>query len=188
MVGKMKKLIYKLINKMKVFYNNLWADTEKSMLESCGENVEISKNSDLSPLENISVGNNVYMGPNTRIMTLLAKVKIGNDVMFGPGVTMITGNHRTDVIGRTMKSITNDEKLEENDQDIVVEDDVWIGANATILKGVTIGKGSVIAAGSLVTKSTPPYSISGGVPAKVLKMRFAPEEIVEHEKLLKGEK
>ena len=57
-------------------------------------------------------------------------------------------------------------------------------ANVTILKGVTIGRGSVVAAGAVVTKSCPPYSIIGGVPAKVLKMRFTPAEIEKHERIL----
>ena len=77
------------------------------------------------------------------------------------------------------------EKLPENDAPVVIEDDVRIGANVTILKGVTIGRGSVVAAGAVVTKSCPPYSIIGGVPAKVLKMRFSTEEIKIHERLLK---
>lgn len=58
----------------------------------------------------------------------------------------------------------------------------------TILKGVTIGRGSVVAAGAVVTKSCPPYSIIGGVPAKVIKQRFSPEEIVKHESILYGTK
>ena len=56
--------------------------------------------------------------------------------------------------------------------------------NSTILKGVTIGRGCIVAAGAVVNKSTPPYSIVGGVPAKVLKMRFTEEEIIEHERIL----
>ena len=56
--------------------------------------------------------------------------------------------------------------------DIVVEDDVWIGENSLILSGVTIGRGSIVAAGSVVTKSIPPYTIWGGVPARFIKNRF----------------
>ena len=67
------------------------------------------------------------------------------------------------------------------DQPVVIEDDVWVGANVTILKGVTIGHGSVVAAGAVVTKSCPPYSIIGGVPAKLIKMRFTDDDIKEHE-------
>jgi acetyltransferase-like isoleucine patch superfamily enzyme len=52
---------------------------------------------------------------------------------------------------------------------IIIEDEVWIGCNVTILKGVTIGKGSVVAAGAVVTKSCPPHSLLAGVPARVIK-------------------
>ena len=115
-------------------------------------------------------------------------LNIGNYVMFGPGVTIVSGNHRTDVLGKYMCTITDADKRAEDDQNVTIEDDVWIGANAIILKGVTIGKGSVIAAGSVVTKSFPPYSIIGGVPAKLLKPRFTEEEIKQHENLLNGHK
>lgn len=54
---------------------------------------------------------------------------------------------------------------------IVIEDDVWIGHGATILKGIRIGKGAIIAAGAVVTKDVPPYAIVGGVPAKLIRMR-----------------
>lgn len=75
----------------------------------------------------------------------------------------------------------SNDKLPENDAAVVIEDDVWTGVNVTILKDVTIGRGSVVSA---VTKSCPPYSIIGGVPAKVLKMRYTQDEIIEHEKTL----
>lgn len=58
-----------------------------------------------------------------------------------------------------------------------IGNDVWLGANATILSGVTVGDGAVVAAGAVVTESVPPYAIVGGVPARVIKYRFAPEII-----------
>lgn len=72
----------------------------------------------------------------------------------------------------------------DNDQDVIIEGDNWIGMNTTILKGVTIGRGCIVAAGAIVTKSTPPYSIVAGVPAKVIKMRFSEEDIIRHESAL----
>ena len=60
---------------------------------------------------------------------------------------------------------------------IVIGNDVWLGRNSLILSGVTIGDGAVVAAGAVVTSDIPPYAIAGGVPAKVLRYRFSPEQI-----------
>ena len=107
-------------------------------------------------------------------------------MIFAPKVSIRGGDHRIDIIGRYIDTITDEEKLPENDQDICIEGDNWIGMNVTILKGVTIGRGSVIGAGSVVTKSLPPYSVCAGVPCKVIKRRFTIEQIIEHEKKLYG--
>jgi acetyltransferase-like isoleucine patch superfamily enzyme len=61
--------------------------------------------------------------------------------------------------------------------DIIIENDVWIGAKATIMSGVKISNGSIVASGSVVTKDVPPYSIVAGNPAKVVKMRFTYQQI-----------
>lgn len=108
--------------------------------------------------------------------------------MFGPHVSIRGGDHRTDIVGRFVDEIKDCDKIPENDQDVIFEGDNWIGMNVTILKGVTIGRGSIVAAGAVVTNSTPPYSIVGGVPAKVLKMRFSDVEIQKHETLLYNKK
>ena len=104
--------------------------------------------------------------------------------MFGPKVTVITGGHRTDIVGRYMSSVTDSEKRPEDDRDIVFEGDNWIGANVTVLRGVKIGKGAVVAAGAVVTKDVPAYSIVGGVPAKVIKNRFSEEDLKRHLEML----
>ena len=66
----------------------------------------------------------------------------------------------------------------------MIEDDVWIGANVTILKGVHVGRGAIIAAGVLVTRDVAPYSVVGGVPAKCINMKFTPDVSKEHERIL----
>lgn len=158
----------KLANKM---WKVLFAPGIRRSFGSCGERVAFAKSCSISGIRNLHVGNNVSLASAT-ILCTRAKLIIGDDVMFGPHVTVVTGDHRIDIPDRPMISVRDDEKLPENDQDVVIENDVWGGANATILKGVTIGTGSVISAGAVVTKDVPPYSIVGGVPAKVIKMRF----------------
>lgn len=103
--------------------------------------------------ETISVGHDVYIAPGACLIASKSSITIGNKVMFGPNVTIIGGDHNIYVIGRFMFDIK--EKLPENDLPVNIEDDVWIGAGATIIKGVTIGRGSIVAAGALVTKNTP---------------------------------
>ena len=126
----------------------------------------------------ISVGNDVYIGHGAQFSSIKS-ITIGNKVIFGPNVTIIGGDHNTSQIGRFMYDVQ--EKLPEDDLPVAIEDDVWIGTGAIILKGVTIGRGSIVAAGAIVTKNVSPYSIVGGVPAKVLRMRFDIETIICHE-------
>ena len=152
-----------------------------SEFASHGQNVSIEGRCDITA-GNIYCGDHVYIGPNARFLSSDAKIYIGNHVMFGPNVMMATGDHRVDVIGCFMSEVK--EKLPENDADIVIEDDCWVGMGAVILKGVTIGRGSVIGAGTIVTKDIPPYSIVYSKSQLVIKERFTKEQIMEHEKTL----
>lgn len=99
------------------------------------------------------------------------------------GLKVSTGNHAR-IVGRLYRNITEDDKPKDLDKDVIVESDVWIGMNVTLLAGVTVGRGTTIAAGAVVTKSTPPYSIVGGVPAKLIKFYWTIEQILEHEAAL----
>ena len=142
---------------------------KKCMLNEHGKNVHIGHNV-RGNLENVICGNNVSLGGENLFLSSDAKVRIGDNVMFGLRVTVITGDHRIDVAGKPMIQVT--EKLPENDQDVVFEGDNWIGANVTVLKGVTVGEGAVIAAGSVVTRNVEKYSVWGGIPARKLRDRF----------------
>ena len=154
-------------------------------MAQCGANVNFSPLDSVFTYETIYAGNNVNIGYHADFVATRSKIIIGDHVIFGPHVSIRGGDHRTDIIGVYVDEVKDHMKLPENDADVVFEGDNWIGMNSTILKGVVIGKGCIVAAGAVVNKSTPPYSIVGGVPAKVLKMRFTPDEILEHERILK---
>ena len=166
-------------------WDMMWAPVWKRAMRHCGRGVYLRPmSSDIKGVRNLSVGDGTSIPKGATLYCTDAPLTIGRQVIFGPRPTIITGDHRTDLIGKYIIDVTTEEKLPENVQPVVIEDDVRCGANVTILKGVTIGRGSIVAAGAVVTQSFPPYSVVGGVPAKLLKMRFTPEEIVEHEKML----
>ena len=134
----------------------------------------------------ITLGDDVTIGTNSCFLSTGAQLKIGNKVLFGPHVYIITGDHQVNQLGEYITDVRK--KTEKCDADVIIEDDVWIGAGTIILKGVTIGRGSVIGAGSVVTKSTQPYSINAGNPCRFIKMRFTDREIAEHEKRLEAKR
>lgn len=108
-----------------------------------------------------------------------AKLKIGRFCSIADNVTiMLGGNHRTDWISTypfnaLIPEVYGDIKGHPStDGDIVIGNDVWIARDAKIMSGITIGDGAVIAANAVVTHSVPPYTVVGGVPARVLKTRF----------------
>lgn len=159
------------------------ANYQLSQFAEHGDKVSVGVDCDFIP-SHIHCGHHVHIGPHASFMASIAHIRIGNYVTFGPSVTIRGGNHRTDVIGKHIYEVKENEKLPENDEDVVIEDGVWVGCNAIILKGVTIGRGAVVAAGAVVTKDVPPYAIAGGNPAKVIKYRFTEEQIKEHERML----
>lgn len=176
------KVFYYLTLVAKGVVNRFFSFFYKQLMISCGKNVRFSSLTSDFTYRNLSIGNDVFIGPGARFVATESKIHIGNKVLFGPGVTMIGGDHRTGDVGQFMYDIKI--KQPGDDQDIFIDDDVWIAANATILKGVRIGRGAVVAAGSLVVRDVPPYAIAGGVTAKVLKYRFTIEEILAHEEKL----
>ena len=125
---------------------------------------------DYSVIESFACINNavgdVMIGDHTRIglhNTIIGPVIIGSHVNLAQGITITALNHNFE---------DSEKRIDEqgvSTSAVVIEDDIWIGANAVILPGVTIGHHSVVAAGAVVTKDVPPHSLVAGVPAKVIK-------------------
>lgn len=125
---------------------------------------------DYSVIESFACINNavgdVIIGDHTRIglhNTIIGPVTIGCHVNLAQGITVTALNHNFE---------DSDKRIDEqgvSTTPVTIEDDIWIGANAVILPGVTIGNHSVVAAGAVVTKNVPPHSLVAGVPAKIIK-------------------
>lgn len=180
-------MVYNLLCKLKkAAYKIIVEPDIKHSLGECGKNTHIENGSNFYPLSNIYIGSNASIGPYGLFWTSRARIIVHDYVLIGPRVTIITGDHRKDVIGKHIIEISDAEKNAEDDQDVVIEEGAWIGANVTILKGVTIGEDSIVAAGSVVTKDVAPYSIVGGNPAKELRKRFSKEELELHIEKIKA--
>ena len=125
---------------------------------------------DYSVIESYACINNavgdVMIGDHTRIglhNTIIGPVTIGSHVNLAQGITVTALNHNFE----NSKKRIDEQGV--STSAVVIEDDIWIGANAVVLPGVTIGHHSVVAAGAVVTKDVPPHSLVAGVPAKVIK-------------------
>ena len=167
------KIIYRCISTIRKGLNKYFiSPIYCKNLGKCGGGVRIGSGCHFDGIENIYISNNVSIGRGCTFMTTRAKIIIADHVMFGPNVSVITGNHRIDKQGVLMFDVKDNDKLPENDQDVIFEGDNWIGANCIILKGCTIGRGAVVAAGAVVTTDVRPYCVYGGVPASFIKERF----------------
>lgn len=126
-----------------------------------GRNVNIERGADFDSC--LVIGDNSSLGIDAEVH---GPVTIGRDVMMAPECVILTQNHRHDRTDIPMIQQGNEEP-----RPVTIGDDVWIGRRVIVLPGVTIGGGSIISAGAVVTKDVEPYTIVGGVPAKIIKRR-----------------
>lgn len=144
-----------------------------------GGNLIFSPMSSSFSYNKIILGYDVFIGPKAWFRASHSYIKIGDGVMFGPGVSILSGNHRFDTVGESLRFLKKGSNWK--DKDIVIENEVWIGANVIILDGVTIGRGAIIGAGAVVTKSIPEYTVAAGNPCIPIRKRFTSEQVKEHE-------
>jgi galactoside O-acetyltransferase len=184
------KLLAKLLRKaLSVFRTicdrsySLWYAVQ---LKDCGKGFRISTNSVILAPQNIVIGenfasmDNLYMygnggeiivgdnvsaNTNVQIGASGGRIIIGNNVLIAPNVVIRAADH-----GIKASTLIRDQP--HTPGVICIEDDVWIGSNAVITSNVTLRKGTIVGAGAVVTKSTEPYSIVGGVPARKIAQRL----------------
>jgi virginiamycin A acetyltransferase len=118
------------------------------------------------------IGAYTYIGNRCNV----SRVVVGSYTSIGNNVQLGVGEHDLSHVS-TSRYISEQSYESLTKKECVIEDNVWIGVNAVILRGVVVGEGAIVAAGAVVTKSIPPYSIVGGVPARVIRMRFDDQKI-----------
>lgn len=116
--------------------------------------------------KNLSVGSQTYISSNVKILAH-DNISIGKNCMIASGVQIFAGDGHP---------IYQNGACINPDAPVVLEDNVWLGSRALILKGVTVGKGSIVAAGAVVTKDVPPHSIAAGNPSKIIKQDISWKE------------
>ncbi len=152
----------------------------KRRFSRCAENVIITPPLYVGNPKNVILGNYVSIGQNAFISATNARFICKGHCAIAENLTVHTGNHAR-LLGAFVTDVTEEKKPQGYDFDVIVEEDIWIGCNVTLLAGVTIGRGATVAAGAVVTKSMPPYCICGGVPAKHIKFYLTIDQILEHE-------
>ena len=172
----LKLFLLKLINNYKVYHkwgllltkDQIIRNTKNITIGSkfgMGYNCQLFAQGDPGNAE-IIIGNNVAMNFNVMINADCGgKIIIDDHVRIGPYTVMRASNHKFDDINSPIYTQGHEPG------EIVIEEDVWLGAHVTILRNVRIGRSSVIGAGSVVTSDIPPFSIAAGVPAKVIMNR-----------------
>lgn len=146
-----------------------------------GKNVDVQYPMYFTNPANVFLYDDTNIFSGATILTHTGKFIMKKHSGAAQGLTVVTGNHYTKVGGwfkDYMRMGCDDEK------DVVVEEDVWIGTNVTLLAGTHLGRGCVVGGGAVVRGKVPPYAVVIGNPAKIVGFKFTPEEVLQHEKVL----
>lgn len=138
--------------------------------------------------DNLIMEEKAAIGPNSEIMNPRCKFIMRKWSFTARELLVVDGNHMS-IVGIPLIDVRDEDKdrldvNHEYNKDIIVEEDVWIGARVTLCAGAHINRGSIVAAGAVVTKEFPPYTVLGGVPAKFIKFKWTIDQILEHESKL----
>jgi len=155
----------------------------KAEFGSCGVNTVLQYPIRIASIKDVYVSENVKLSSGLRIINAPGeKVVIKRNSVLAADCTIVTNSHRKTVsIPQFLLGVSH---INDKSADVIINEDVWVGANVTILAGVELGRGCIVSACSLVTKSVPPYALVVGTPARIVKKIFSVDQILEHEKAL----
>ena len=169
--------------------HGMWYELTKHYVTNMNKNSygEIGVHCDLAYGSNM-VPDMMFLDDYTRIqnhfnfISTKGKLYVKKYAAIGAGCIVIPGNH-VPTVG-VPQYLAGRLHINDEDNDIVVGEDAWVGAGTILLSHCCIGRGAVVAAGAVVSKPVPPYAVVAGVPAKIIATRFSLEQILEHERLL----
>ena len=152
-------------------------------LGACGSNSHLEYPVCFETRSNVFLEDNVRIRGGCHIINSPSeKVIIKKYSVLAPNCTIITNSHRSTVsVPHFLLGVSH---INDKSCDIIIEEDVWVGANVTLLPGAHLGRGCIIGAGSVVSKPIPPYALAVGSPAKVIQKKFDLVDVLEHEKVL----
>ncbi len=167
---------YKKIMKLKKVFIAIFKKYYINKFLSCENDIRFSPQNSFFSYSSIKVGKNVFINKNAYFS---GDITIGDDVLIGPNVFITSGDHQYTKVGQRVQK-QGRIKIES----VTIENDVWVGANVSILRGVKILEGTVIGTASVVTKDMPPYCVCVGNPCKPVKLRYTDDQLIEHLGLL----
>ena len=132
--------------------------------------------------KNVYLEENTRINPGCKIIIHTGRFFLKKYSVIAYGCTIVTGNH-TPTVGIPQFTLGHSH-INDVENDIVIEEDVWCGANVTLLSGAHIGRGAVIGANTLINKPIPPYAVVVGTPARIIASKFTLEQIMQHESKL----
>lgn len=173
-----------IMKRLKIVYNCLQRYFPlREEFGYCGSNTILTY-----PLR-ISVPQNVFLEENVKLANGINIINSPNEKVIvkkytgiAANCTIVPNSHRSTVT--IPHFLLGQSHVNDKSSDVIINEDVWIGTNVTILSGVEIGRGCIVSAGSVVTKSVPPYALVVGSPAKIIKVKFSIEQIIKHEEAL----
>ena len=178
------KQIKKYVSKLRLFWR--WLNKcfpIKSEFGSCGANTLLQYPMRVYSPKDVYVSENVKLSSGLHIINAPGeKVIIKRNSVLAADCTIVTNSHRSTV--SIPQFLLGASHVNDKSADVIINEDVWVGVNATILAGVELGRGCIVSANSLVTKSVPRYALVVGSPAKIFKVKFSIDQILKHEAAL----